>query len=298
MDLDWNLIRSFVTVAESGSLLAASRKIGVSQPALGRHIDELERQLGLTLFSRGRAGMRLTEAGMALLEDARSIRREVDHLLLRAAGRSESVSGPVRITASQVMATYVLPPMLARLKQAEPGLEVELVADNAIANLLARDADIAIRMARPAQNDLIAQKIGDLALGCFAHRDYVARRGAPAALSDLAAHDLIGYDRVTRILDAMRQFGMTMERSGFAFRTDDEVAQWELVRAGAGVGFAQLAIAASDADLERLLANVPLPRLPLWLAAHQELRTSPRIRRALDFLQTELKAYAARCGEP
>lgn len=298
MDLDWNLIRSFVTVAESGSLLAASRTIGVSQPALGRHIDELERQLGLTLFSRGRAGMRLTEAGMALLEDARSIRRDVDHLLLRAAGRSESVRGPVRITASQVMATYVLPPMLARLKQAEPGLEVELVADNAIANLLARDADIAIRMARPAQSDLIAQKIGDLALGCFAHRDYVARRGAPETLGDLAAHDLVGYDRVTRIIEAMGQFGMTMERSGFAFRTDDEVAQWELVRAGAGVGFAQLAIAAGDADLERLLTGVPLPRLPLWLAAHQELRTSPRIRRALDFLQTELKAYAARCAEP
>lgn len=298
MDLDWNLIRSFVTVAESGSLLAASRKIGVSQPALGRHIDELEREIGLTLFSRGRAGMRLTEAGMALLEDARSIRRDVDHLLLRAAGRSGSVRGPVRITASQVMATYVLPPMLARLKQAEPGLEVELVADNAIANLLARDADIAIRMARPAQNDLIAQKIGDLALGCFAHRDYVARRGAPETLGDLAAHDLVGYDRVTRILDAMRQFGMAMERSGFAFRTDDEVAQWELVRAGAGVGFAQLAIAAGDADLERLLVGVQLPRLPLWLAAHQELRTSPRMRRALDLLQTELKAYAARCVEP
>jgi DNA-binding transcriptional LysR family regulator len=298
MDLDWNLIRSFVTVAESGSLLAASRKIGVSQPALGRHIDELEREIGLTLFIRGRAGMRLTEAGMALLEDARSIRREVDHLLLRAAGRSESVSGPVRITASHVMAVYVLPPMLARLKQAEPGLEVELVADNAIANLLARDADIAIRMAQPVQNDLIAQKIGDLALGCFAHRDYVARRGAPSSLGDLAAHDLIGYDRVTRIIEAMGQFGMVMERSGFAFRTDDEVAQWELVRAGAGVGFGQLAIAASDPNLERLLMGIPLPRLPLWLAAHQELRTSRRIRRALDFLQTELKAYAARCAEP
>ncbi|MBB1249756.1 LysR family transcriptional regulator [Rhizobium sp. G21] len=298
MDLDWNLIRSFVTVAESGSLIAAARRIGVSQPALGRHIDELERQLGLTLFSRGRAGMRLTEAGMALLEDARSIRSDVDHLLLRAAGQSDRVSGPVRITASQVMATYVLPPMLARLKQAEPGLDIELASDNAIANLLARDADIAIRMARPAQNDLIAQKIGDLALGCFAHRDYVARRGAPVSLKEFGEHDLVGYDRVTRILDAMGHFGLTMNRSDFGFRTDDEVAQWELVRAGGGIGFAQLAIAARDADLQRLLTDLPLPRLPLWLAAHQELKTNRRIRRALDFLQGELKAYAAECAEP
>jgi DNA-binding transcriptional LysR family regulator len=298
MDLDWNLIRSFVSVAESGSLIAAARRVGVSQPALGRHIDELERDLGLTLFVRGRAGMRLTDAGMALLEDARAIRRDVDHLLLRAAVRSDSVSGPVRIAASQVMAVYVLPAILARLKQAEPGLEIELVADNAIANLLARDADIAIRMARPVQNDLIAQKIGDLALGCFAHRDYVARRGAPASLAELTGHDLVGYDRVSRIIDAMSQFGVTLERSGFAFRTDDEVAQWELVRAGAGVGFAQMAVAAGDPNLERLLGDLPLPRLPLWLAAHQDLRTSRRIRRVQDFLQAELKAYAARCSEP
>ncbi len=160
--MDWNLIKTFLAVAETGTLLAAAEALRLSQPTVGRHIDELEAATGLTLFIRGRRGMALTEAGLSLLDDARSMAKEADHFLLRASGRASEASGPVRITASDIVANYLLPPILVALKDAEPGIDIELAPSNAVANLLARDADIAIRMTRPIQNDLIAVKLNDL----------------------------------------------------------------------------------------------------------------------------------------
>ncbi|MBL0374957.1 LysR family transcriptional regulator [Rhizobium sp. KVB221] len=286
---DWNLIRTFLTVAECGSLLAAASRLRLTQPAIGRHINQLEADLELSLFVRGRSGMKLTEAGLSLAEDATAMRGEFDRLLLKAAGRGDRVSGTVRITASRVVSIYILPPILARLKAAEPEIEVELVPDNAVANLLARDADIAVRMVRPTQNDLIAQKIADIPMGTFAHRSYLETRGTPQTIDDLSEHLVIGYDREDRMLAAMHQMGLDADRSFFAFRTDDEVAAWELVKAGAGIGFAQLHIGTRTADIVRILPDLAIPTLPLWLAAHQELNTSRRIRRAMDFLAGELR---------
>jgi DNA-binding transcriptional LysR family regulator len=288
-ELDWNLIRTFIAVADSGSLLAAAAKLGVTQPGVGRHINQLEDALGLTLFIRGRSGMKLTDTGLAVLDDARAMRAEFDRFMLKAGGHDERVAGPVRITASRIVSVYILPSMLARLRAAEPELEIELVPDNAVANLLARDADIAIRMVRPTQNDLIATKITDIPLGAFAHVDYLAAHGTPEGIEDLKGHAVIGYDREDRILLAMRQLGLPAERSMFAFRTDDEVAALELVKAGAGIGFAQLHLAAKIPTLRRVLLDLAIPSLPVWLCAHQDLKTSRRIRRTMDFLQEELR---------
>lgn len=288
--MDWNLIKTFLAVAEQRTLLAAATALRISQPTVGRHIDELETATGLTLFVRGRRGMALTEAGLALLDDARAMAKEADHLLLRASGRASEASGPVRITASDIVATYVLPPILVALKEAEPGIDIELAPSNTVANLLARDADIAIRMVRPMQNDLIAVKVNDFAMGTHAHARYLERHGEPKTVDDLFAHRLVGYDRDTLILNGMKALGMEGDRSLFTFRTDDQVAYWELVKSGAGIGFGALWLGRQTPGVRHILPSLRIPPLPMWLASHEELRTSLKIRRVMDFLREAIAA--------
>ena len=287
---DWNHVRSFIAIADAGTLSAAAGALGVSQPTLGRHVDELEAATGLTLFTRGRSGMRLTEAGLSLIEEARAMEADAERLALKAAGRAQTIAGTVRITASDVVATYYLPAILAALKEAEPEIEIELVPSNTVQNLLSRDADIAVRMVRPMQNDVIARKVGDMTIGAFADRAYLGRYGRPASFADLAAHRLVGYDRDDLILRAMRAMGLEGKRRDFAFRTDDQVAYWELVKAGAGIGFGPRYLASLTTSLEEVLPELSIPPLPMWLAAHQELRTSLRIRRVMDRLHEALSS--------
>lgn len=287
---DWNLVKSFLAVVDAGSLSAAAAASGASQPTLGRHIDELEAISGLVLFERGRAGMRPTQAALALVDEARDMAREADRFALVASGREQSVAGTVRITASAIVSTYVLPPVLAALRRAEPAIEIELVSSNDVQNLLSRDADIAIRMVRPTQNELIARHANEFAMGCYARRDYLAAFGTPQTVEALLAHTLVGYDRSDVILNAMRRLGIAGGRENFALRTDDQVANFELVKAGAGIGFGPRFVARKTPELVRLLPDLPIPALPMWLASHRELHTSLRIRRTADFIFEALRA--------
>ncbi|BCH21856.1 LysR family transcriptional regulator [Mesorhizobium sp. L-8-3] len=292
-DLDWNLIRSFVAVAEAGSLSAAARRLSTSQPTLGRHVAELEAALGVVLFRRGRGGYELTESGAALLERGREVGARAAAFSRLALGTTEAVAGTVRIAASEIVAAYVLPPMLARLAVEEPEIEVELVASNQVENLLRRDADIAVRMVKPTQSELVARKIADLPLTACAARSYIARRGRPERADDLLSHDLIGYDRADDIIREFGRLGVTIDRHAFRLRTDNQIVLWEAVKAGNGIGFAQRSLAAAEPLVEIVLPDLPLPDLPMWLAMHRDVRTSPRIRRLADFLYEELKRYAA-----
>ncbi|UCI08607.1 LysR family transcriptional regulator [Mesorhizobium sp. B1-1-8] len=292
-EFDWNLIKSFVAVAETGSLSAAARRLAASQPTLGRHIVELEQALGVTLFRRGRRGYELTEAGSTLYEHGRTISEQANAFSLLALGSVEAIEGTVRIAASEVVAGCVLPGMLARLGEEEPGIEVEIVASNQVENLLRRDADIAIRMVKPAQNELVARKVTDIVLRLCAAKSYLDRRGRPETPGDLADHALVGFDRSDEIIRGFTAYGIPVGRSAFRFRTDNQIVLWEAVRAGNGIGIGQEPLVDNDPHLEKLLPEVPLPVLPVWLAMHRDVRTSMRIRRVADFLYEELKRYSA-----
>ena len=292
-DIDWNLIKSFVAVAETGSLSAAARKLSASQPTLGRHIGELEQALGVTLFRRGRRGYSLTEAGSTLFERGKAVSEQASAFSLLALGSVEAIEGTVRIAASEVVAAYVLPEMTARLGIEEPGIEVEIVASNQVENLLRRDADIAIRMVKPAQNELVARKVGDIPLCVCAASSYLDRAGRPLGPGDLASHALIGFDRSDEIIRGFTQFGIPVTRGSFRFRADNQIVLWEAVRAGNGIGLGQEPLADRDPLVEKLLPGLPLPVLPVWLAMHRDVRTSVRIRRVADFLHEELKRYSA-----
>lgn len=293
---DWTLIRSFIAIAETGSLSAASRLLGLTQPTLGRHLDELEQLLGLQLVRRAPRGCALTDKGAALAERAVPMREAAAAFARLAEGSAAAMTGTVRIAASQVMATYALPEMLARLRQAEPGIEIELVASDRIENLLRRDADIAVRMVRPAQGGLVARHVADLALTACAATAYLDRRGRPRAPEELVGHDLVGQDRGTDIVDGAHAMGLAVSRQDFTFRTDSPAVAWQAVRAGLGIGFAQASLVARDNEVEAILPSLPLPALPVWLAVHEDLKDVPRIRRVLAFLGGELKRYASGPG--
>lgn len=295
-EIDWNLIKSFVAVAESGSLSAAARKLSASQPTLGRHIGELEQALGVTLFRRGRHGYELTEAGSTLFERGKAVSEQASAFSLLALGSVEAIEGTVRIAASEVVAAYVLPEMTMRLGIEEPGIEVEIVASNQVENLLRRDADIAIRMVKPAQNELMARKVCDIELCACAAKSYLDRRGRPLKPADLVDHDLVGFDRGDEIIRGFTQYGIPVTRSSFRFRADNQIVLWEAVRAGNGIGLGQEPLADRDPLIERVLPDLPLPVLPVWLAMHSDVRTSVRIRRVVDFLHEELKRYSAGAG--
>ena len=276
---DWTLIRSFLAVAETGSLSAAARATGQSQPTLGRHIRTLEDHLGGPLFERHPRGLRPTPLGHALIPGAQAMREGARQIDLAAAGRDARASGPVRLTASIFVSVHILPPILTALRTRHPEITLDLVATDRSENLLFHEADIALRMYRPEQLDMITRHLGDVRLGLYAAQDYLSRAGTPQRFEDLLDHDLIGYDRDDQIIRGFRAAGLEVTRETFALRTDDQVAYWELVRAGAGIGVGQRAVADADPRVTQILPDAPLPSLPVWLTAHQAMRHTPRVAR-------------------
>lgn len=285
---DWSLVRSFLAVLEKGSLLAASRDLQLSQPTIGRHVAELESQLGLVLFDRNGRGLLPTEAAYHLAESARIMQSGADQLARNVLGADLGASGTVRITASQPVSCYVLPPLLAQMRLSLPDVQVELVASNEVSNLLRREADIAVRMVQPQQASIIARRVGKVTLRACAHQDYLRRRGVPRQPNDLLAHDLIGGDRNDDTLKGFAAQGLVVGREQFAFRADDLIVVWQAVRAGLGVGFVSEHLIRSDPAVIPVLPKLKIEPLPVWLAVHKEIRTSKRIRAVYDFLADAL----------
>ena len=289
-NLDWTLYRSFLTVAETGSLSAAARALGLSQPTLGRHVAELEAALQVPLFTRALRGYDLTAAGVAMLPAARAMRDAAAALALVAAGREGSLRGTVRLTASRVVSHYLLPAILADLRRMEPGIEIELVPSDSTENLLFREADIALRMYRPTQLDVVTRHIADLPTAIYAAKTLLDRLGRPQTAEDLLQMDFVGFDRSDLILRMMAALGVPRKREDFALRCDDQVVYWALVRAGCGVGATQCLIGDADPLVERCAAFIPLPTLPVWLTAPEALRQNPRVRRVMDHLAAAFRA--------
>lgn len=284
-NLDWSLIRAFLAVAETGSLSGAARALSQSQPTLGRQIKLLEDQLGLRLFERQARGFDLTPTGQSLLDPARAMRDAFGQLSLRAAGRDDKMRGTVRITASEVMARHALPQIIAEIRAVEPDIQIELVPSDASENLLFREADIAVRMYRSTQLDVITKQIAIAPLGVYAAKNYLAVHGTPKNIDALTEHTMIGYDRDDRIIQGMRAMGWQATRDVFDVRCDDQNTYWELVRAGCGIGFTQQFVANKAPEVQRILPDLPLDSLPIWLAAPEAMRSSPRVKRVWDLLE-------------
>jgi DNA-binding transcriptional LysR family regulator len=246
------------------------------------------------LFRRRDRGLALTEIGESLLPSARAVERAVRDLELAATGKAESLEGTVRITSSVVVATHLLPPLIARLRQAEPLIAVELDPNDQSTSLHLREADIAVRMYRPKQLDLVTRFLGELRLGVFAAKSYAKRRGLPKTPAELLAHDVVGMDRNTALLEGFGRAGFPVDREWFKVRCDLPTTHWELVRAGCGLGFGQRSIARGDPALVEVPLELPLPTLPVYLTAHEAVRRKPRVAKVWDHLERGLRAVIAR----
>jgi DNA-binding transcriptional LysR family regulator len=286
--IDWTLIRSFLAVIDGGSLNAAAKRLRVQQPTLSRHITELEAQLGASLFERTARGLVPTAAGTAIVDAARQMAAAAHTLQICLQGMTSSAVGTVRISASEVFAAYFLPDFIADFVGNNIEIQVELVVSNDMSDLLRRDADIAIRLLRPAQSGLIAKKLGDLPLGLFASADYLAQCGTPKTHSDLTRHRIIGLDYDDSLIRGAQSIGLDLARENFIVRCDNQIIGINLVQAGAGIGVIPLAIGKKLSRLVQLFPNDEIMSFPVWLVVHREIQDRPAIRKIYDFLSDKL----------
>ncbi len=285
---DWNQVRAFLVPAEEGSFSAASRALGLTQPTLGRQVAALEDRLGVTLFERLGRSLSLTQSGLELLEHVRAMGDAAGRIALTASGQSQRIEGHVCITATDVLSMHLLPPALKRLRDMAPAIEVEVVASNEVRDLRRREADIAIRHARPEQPDLIAKLLRELSIRLYASTDYLDRLGRPGSLGDLAEAVFIGFDRSGRLLTRLNQMGLPLEKDNFRLTSENGAVAWEMVKHGLGIGVMAEDVADQTPGVECVLPDLdPIP-VPVWLVTHRELHTSRRIRLVFDVLAETL----------
>jgi DNA-binding transcriptional LysR family regulator len=290
----WDALRSFGEVMREASLSGAARRLGLTQPTVGRHIDALEEALGLSLFTRSPHGLRPTEEALDLTPHVEAMVAAAAALGRAASGEAATDRGVVRVSASEIIGCEVLPAILASFRAAHPAITLELTLTNRNADLARRDADIAVRMVRPTQSALIARRIGRSPIGLYAHRNYLERFGAPRSLADLAGHCVIGFDRDDRSFRSVGAALGPFTRENFGFRCDSDLGQLAALRAGIGIGGCQEAIARRSGDLLPVLPGALRYALEVWLVMHQDAKATRRVRLAFDHLAAGLADYLRR----
>lgn len=286
---DWNKARAFLVTAEEGSLSAAARALGMAQPTLGRQVDGLEQELGVVLFERVGRGLTLTPSGLELLEHVRDMGAAAGRVSMTALGQSQALEGTICISASETYATVLLPPIIAKLRILEPGIQVEIVVANHVSDLRRREADIAIRNFRPTEPDLIAKKIGDANAVLYATPDYIDKIGNPTHPQDLCRADFVNMDHGDTMIQGLNTLGLGLTKANFPLLTESYLVMWELVRQGAAIGILDASIGDKDPLVRRVLPDLEPLVFPIWLVSHRELTTSRRIRMVYDFLAEELR---------
>lgn len=291
---DWNQARAFLATAEHGSLSAAAKELGQTQPTIGRQVTALEQSLGVALFDRAGRGLILTDAGRELLTHVREMAEAAARIPLTASGQSQALRGTVSITASDVLSMILMPQIIADLARAAPEIEIELIAANDLRDLSRREADIAVRHVRPTQPHLTARLLGE-GLGYFyAAPKYIARKGRPTSRDDLINHDFVGFLDAEGMAAQMAQFGYTIDPRNIRYRTDNGPALWEMVREGLGIGLMAVEMGQRTPDVERLLPDQPAFQYPVWLVTHRELHSARRMRVVFDHLAQSITAHLRR----
>ncbi|MEM7270173.1 MAG: LysR family transcriptional regulator [Pseudomonadota bacterium] len=292
INFDWNQVRAFLATVEEGSLSAAARRLGATQPTVGRQIAALERDVGVALFERSGRTPQLTPSGAHLVDHARAMAEAAAGLSLAADGQSTAVEGLVRITASDLLAAETVPEAIVRLSEVAPGIEVEVIAANDLSDLMRREADIAIRHVRPAHSDLVAKLMREDAARPYASKAYLEKHGRPTTVAELSKHSFIGVGDNQSLIEGLRPVGLELTASNFRYGSDNGVALWALARRGLGVAVMAESIAARSPEMEPVLPELPPVHFPVWLVAHRELRSSRRIRIVWDILEELLRPAA------
>lgn len=289
---DWNRARAFLVTAEEGSLAAAARSLGMTQPTLGRQVAALEREIGLDLFTRRGRGLELTPNGIKLLEHVRLMGDAANQFSLSASGKSDVIEGDVSITASELLSTFMLPPMIKVLREIEPGIEIEINSTNEERDLNRREADIAIRNFRPTQPELIAKRLCSVRGHLYAAKSYLQQLENPQSIEELNKANFIDIEKPGRLMTLLNSQGFNLTRQNFPVISNSHIVQWELVKQGVAITATVEQIGDKEPLVERvIISDLPLITMDLWLVTHNELRTNRRIRRVFDFLVSEFTDY-------
>ncbi len=286
---DWNRARAFLVTAEEGSLSAAARALGMTQPTLGRQVTALEEELDVVLFERVGRGLTLTASGLELLDHVRSMGDAAGRVSLVASGQAQSIEGTIAITASEVNSAFLLPSILGRLRRLHPGVELKIVASNSVRDLRRREADIALRNGRPTDPALVATRLRDTPARLYASRSYLERIGNPKTPKDLGDAAFIGFsDDGGRLMNGLNAMGFSLTPKNFPIHTESHLVLWELVKNGLGIGVIIDEVGDAEPRVERVFpALAPIP-VPMWLVAHREVHTSRRVRMVFDLLVEQL----------
>ncbi|MGA9299187.1 MAG: LysR substrate-binding domain-containing protein, partial [Bradyrhizobium sp.] len=232
-----------------------------------------------------------TPAALELVSHAEAMAAASAALQRTASGGAIADRGTVRLTASEMVGCEVLPPMLARFRDAHPGITLELALSNRNEDLLRREADIAVRMVRPRQKSLVARRIGKSPVGLFAHPRYVERYGLPKTVADLETHCVIGFDRDPQPFRSLGTMPRQIAREMFGFRSDSDLAQFSALKSGVGIGGCQYGIARRHPELVPVLARMIRFELDVWVVMHEDMRATGRVRLLFDHLASELTAF-------
>ena len=285
---DWNCARAFLVTAEEGSLSAAARALGTTQPTIGRQVSALENALGVVLFERVGKGLLMTKSGLELLNHVRSMGDAANQLSIVANGLSQSLEGKVCISASEVYTCFILPPIIAQLRQLQPKISIEIVATSQVSDLQRHEADIALRNFQPTQPDLIAKKIKNVHARLYATPEYLQRLGTPITLERLNQAEYISFDSGDMLLDGLNNSGLALKKSNFPIVTESYITHWEMVKQGLGIGIITEEVGDAEPTVQQVLPTFPAFEFPIWLTSHSELKTSLRVRTVFDFLAQQL----------
>lgn len=288
ISFDWNQARSFLAVAEEGSLSAAASVLKVTQPTITRQLAALEAELGVTLFERTGRTVSLTQAGLDLLDHVRTMAEGANMMSLAASGKSQAIEGQVRVTASDMTAAYLLPPILDRLHALAPNLQIEIAADNSVRDLLLREADIAVRHLRPEQPNLFARLACEDPMRFYAVSKYQETYGNPELGEGISSHQFVSFGDFERVAGYLKRIGLDLGRKNFRYASNSQLVEWEIARNGHAVAIMTDRIASKFPEFRPVLTEIEPFKLPVWLVAHRELQTSRRIRLVFDVLAESL----------
>lgn len=292
ISFDWNRARAFLVTAEEGSLAAAARALDMKQPTLGRQVAALEKEIGVDLFTRRGRGLELTPNGIKLVEHVRAMGDAANRFSLSASGKSDSIEGNICITTTEILATFIMPPMIKKLRLLEPGIEIEIISTNDETNLTRREADIAIRSFRPSQQELIVKKLMDVKGHLYAATSYLKQLGNPSSIADLNNAHFIDVEKPGQLLSLLNSQGFNLTPDNFPVVTKNHILQWELVKQGIGITGTLAEVGDNEPLVERVTVRDLEPiTAELWIVTHNELRTSRRVRRVFDFLVSEFSSY-------
>lgn len=286
--LDWNHLRAFLATAEAKSLSGAARRLGLTQPTLSRQIAGLEAHLKLLLFERVGRGLAITDAGRELLCHVQDMGEAAHRSAMAASGQRSDLTGWVRITASDIMSAHLMPGIVSDLRRIAPQLRIDVVATNDISDLMRREADIAIRHMRPHKPNLVARLVCEARGHFYAAKSFLDRVGRPTTKAELAQLDWVSFGDVDRMIEYLTALDIPLAPDAARVASENGLVAWEMAKAGLGICPMDAATADSEPGMERLLEDEIDMTFPIWLVAHREIHTSPKIRLVFDVLAQAL----------